>query len=159
MRRTIVVLLSSVVLLAVLVGPASARTLTVRSDPNDTPDHPDIRKVSTDVSRRSVFVSIRSWERFRAVDAFLVVLDTRGDIGPDRVIEMLPGQCVAEKTEPDITFIGDRDSRRLGPRELACRLPVGWFGIRKPVRFAVNNSHLGDRHNDRAPNRDRYVGL
>jgi hypothetical protein len=56
-------------------------------------------------------------------------------------------------------MIGERNSRRPAVRERACRLPTGWFGIRKPVRFVVLNAESGFPTSDRAPNRGRYIGL
>lgn len=161
MARAIRMALSAVLVLGVLAGPASARTLTVRSDPDDTPSRPDIRKVWTDVSPRGVFINIGAWERVRTRDDFKVVLDTRGDLDYDRLIDVVAGRCVVWKVEGGFLgdLVGERPSRRPGVRERACRLPTGWFVIGKTVRFIVENAEVGVPTDDRAPNRGRYIGL
>jgi hypothetical protein len=163
MRRAIGVLVSVVLVSAAFVGQASARSLTVRHDPDDTRRTPDIRKVSTDILRRGVFISIGTWDRLTGPrDRFTVLLDTRGDLAWDRALDVLPGNCVMWDFDDNGTlgeFIGDRNSRRVGVRERACRVPTGWFAIRKPVRFTVLNNEVGLANDDRAPNHGRYVGL
>lgn len=162
MRRAIGVLVSVVLVSAAFAGPASARSLTVRRDPNDTRSTPDIRKVSTDITRRGVFISIGTWDRLRVPrDEFTVLLDTRGDLTYDRALDVLAGNCVMWEIEDGSLggTIGDRTSRRIGPRERACLVPTGWFAITKPARFAVLNAQIGVSSDDRAPDRGRYVGL
>lgn len=169
MRRAIGVLVSLVLVSVVLVsaafvGPASARSLTVRHDPNDTRSElPDIRKVSTDITHRGVFISIGTWDRLRIPrDRFTVLLDTRGDLAWDRALDVLPGRCAMWDFDDNGTlgsFIGDRNSRRIGTRERACLVPAGWLRSRKPVRFAALNNEVGLSADDRAPDRGRYVGL
>ena len=160
-RLTVAILLASTLALAA-VSPAMAGSPTVRSDPNDTRSRPDIRKVSTDVSRRrGVSLQIETWDAIRN-DGFGIILDTRGSPDPDRLVEMNVFGCRVEKLNRNGSlgaFIGQRDTRRPGRRTVSCRIPTGWFGIRTTVRFIVKSEFPGVRHEDRAPDDRRYVGL
>lgn len=151
------------VLLGTLLAPATARTLTVRTDPNDTFQPPDVRKTWSDLSSRYVYLRIGSWDRMRERDArFIVVLDTRGEGAADRIVEIVRRQCLAWKAGPNRTlgrFIGEREATRPDGRSVACRLPVGWFGVRKTVSFVVRSGSAGEQHRDRAPNEGQYEGL
>jgi hypothetical protein len=161
LRRTVATMGCTALVLAMAAGIASARTLTVRSDPNDIAGRPDIRKVATDVSPRGVYLGLRAFERVRTRDEFAVFLDTRGDLDFERVVDVLAGRCVVWEIDEGSLggTVGDRPSRRPGVRQRACLLPRGWFDITKPVRFAVINAEVGYPNTDRAPNRGRYVGL
>jgi hypothetical protein len=156
------VLPTSVVVLAMLAGPASARSLTIRSDPDDTHGVFDIRKVSTDASPSEVFIQITTWDRLRHRDAsFSVLLDTRGSPGYDRAVETSGGDCVVEKWDENGlgAAIGRRHARFPGTRNVDCSFPAGWFKIHKTVRFFVKSGVLGSPHADRAPNDHLYQGL
>ena len=163
--RRLTYVLAFAVALGLLMGPASARTLRVRTDPNDTFQPPDIRKVWSDLARRDVYVRVGAWDRLRArASGFIVVLDTRGNRRDDRVVEVsgAGNQCLVWKADDDGTlgdFIGERPATRPDRRAIACRMPAGWFRITKPVRFIVKSGIAGDRHRDRAPNRLHYIGL
>lgn len=52
--------------------------------------------------------------------------------------------------------VGRRDARRTTERSISCKLPLGWFDIRKTVRF--HEFGVGDDL-DRAPNAGHYIGL
>lgn len=163
MRRVAGVILVTVVIGA-LVSPASARTLRVRTDPNDTFQPPDIRRVWTDQNRRGVYVRVGAWDRLRSRHGFIVLLDTRRDAIEDRIVELsgTGRQCLVWKADPDGTFgdfIGERRATRPNGRSIACLAPNGWFGTTKTVRFFVKSGIGGERHRDRAPNRRHYVGL
>ena len=145
--------------LAMMSSPASARTLETRTDRNDTTGTPDIRKVSSNILRRSVVVALGAWGRLRTQDEFAVILDTRGDRQSDRLIDVVAGACEVYRLGAAVKPIGDRDSRRLDARTRGCRLPKAWFDITKPVRFAVQNSKYGFPRSDRAPDRAWYLGL
>ncbi|MGI8478326.1 MAG: hypothetical protein ACR2M2_00450 [Gaiellaceae bacterium] len=161
MRRIAQVLLALGVILAMVPSPASARSLTVRTDPDDTRSMPDIRKVWSDVSPSGVVVKIGTWDRLRSRDErFSVVLDTRGSVDYDRIIEVGPA-CVVEKLRNGSLGrpFGQRPAHRPSKRTISCLLPTGWFGIRKTVRFVVLTGAAGEPHDDRAPNDRRFVGL
>jgi len=161
-RRTVATLLASTLALALAAaGPAVAGSPTVRSDPNDTRSRPDTRKVWTDVSRRGVFFQVGTWDAIRN-DGFGIILDTRATPDPDRLVEMNGFGCTVQELDRDGSlgaFIGRRDARRPGRRAISCRVPTGWFGIRTTVRFLVKSELAGMRHQDRAPDDRRYVGL
>jgi hypothetical protein len=147
MRRLTMMLLSSVVVLALLPDAASARSLTVRTDPNDTPGAPDIRKVWSDASRAAVSIKIGTWGRLRSSrHRFSVLLDTRGSYDFDRIIEISGGECIVEKVDDGFLgdFVGGRHARRPSSRTLACRLPREWFGITRTVRFVVLTGVAGE---------------
>jgi hypothetical protein len=161
--RRIVILLACIgMLVTALAGSASARSLTVHRDPNDTPRTPDIRRVWTGLPPFHVYIRIGAWERMRRNDArFAILLDTHGSYGFDRVIEISGGVCVVEGYGPDGLggLIGKRDARRPGGREIACNMPRSWFGIHRIVRTVVFSETLGEENVDRAPNEGRYLGL
>jgi hypothetical protein len=161
MRRIVTVLLSSIVVLAMQASPGSARSLTVRTDPNDTASQPDIRKVWSGLSVKGVYIRIGAWERLGGHGRFSVLLDTRGSLEYDRIIEISGGDCVVEKIESGSlgAFIGRRGAHRPSPHSISCRPPAAWFKIRKVVRFAVLTGTAGESHDDRAPNAGRYIGL
>jgi hypothetical protein len=48
-----------------LSGPATASTLRVRVDRNDSPSKLDIHKVITNLSDTTMYLRLRSWDRFR----------------------------------------------------------------------------------------------
>ena len=161
-RRTVTTLLASALALALAAGsPAVAGSPTVRSDPNDMRSRPDIRRVWTDVSRRGVFLQVGTWDAIRN-DGFSIILDTRASPDPDRLVEMTVFGCRVVKLNRNGSLgalIGRRDARRPGRRTISCRVPTGWFGIRTTVRFLVKSELAGVRHEDRAPDDRRYVGL
>lgn len=159
-RRTVATLLASTLALTA-ASSATAGSLTVRSDPDDTRGRPDIRKVTTGVSRQGVSLQVGTWDAIRN-DEFDIILDTRASPDPDRLVEMNVFGCRVEKLNRDGSlgaFIGERDARRPGRRTISCRVPTGWLGIRTTVRFLVRSELAGVRHDDRAPDDRRYAGL
>jgi hypothetical protein len=162
MRRSLVVLIA-VTLLASLPGLASARSLKVRFDPNDSPAHTDIRRVVSDLSESTVYLRIGSWERFHRWDAdggYQVWLDSGGDRRLDRLVEIYANEggftCLVEVVsggDPS-AFVGDLPATRPTPRSVACSLPRSWFPrIHRAVRFIV----FAQR--DRAPDRGMFIWL
>jgi hypothetical protein len=162
-RRMVTVVLSWVMAVAVIGGSASAGSLTVRTDPNDTRHVPDISAVWSDVSPSGLYIRIGTWDRLRHHDAaFVVLLETRGVPEYDRIIEISGGECVVEKIDADGSlgeFIGRRKARFPGRKAIVCRVPTGWFAIRETVRFVVKSGFLGSPLDDRAPDDGRYIGL
>jgi hypothetical protein len=160
-RRAVTAVL--VVMMAMVVHwPASAASVIVRGDPNDTRFALDIRNVWTDRSSRDVFLRIGTWDRWRnGKGMFLVQLDTHGSKVLDVQIEVLPGSdCLVER--PDGHTIGTRQSHRPDHRTIKCRMPARWFHIHKVVRFQVkSDDSSGGLPYDRAPNKGqgRFVGL
>src|SRR4051812_25745360 len=149
-------------------APASARSALVRRDPNDSAASLDIRKVQTNVTRRRVFFDLTMWNRFTLQDIghppfMTVYMDTRRPYGLDRRVLFRHNpnrttKCQVFHLGRSKTFIGQRRATKPGPSAIACRLPARWFGIQKPVEFAVRVQGF-DRLRDRAPNVGRYVGL
>ncbi len=159
--RRVISLLATIGLVAgMMASLASARSLTLRTDPDDTHSLPDIRKVWSDVSG-AVYIRIRTWDQRYRDRSFSVLLDTTGSYRFDRIIEISGRDCVVEKLENGYLgdFIGKRGSTRPGMRDIACQVPAGWFSIDKPVRFVVKSGTAGSPHDDRAPNARRYIGL
>ena len=160
MKRMTLVLMATIVALVTTSASVSARTIEVRTDPNDTHGL-DIRKVWSNVGRSGVFLRIGAWERLRRYGVG-VILDTTGTPDFDRIVEISGGHpsCVVEELNDGFLgdFIGRRPGSR-GPRAVACHLPTGWFHIRKTVGFVVLTGTAGSPHADRAPNRGRYLGL
>ena len=153
-------LIAALAVATLLGGPASARSLTVRSDPDDETSRPDIRKVWTDETPTRFFVRIGAWQRLRQRDGgFWVALDTRSSRKFDRLIDIEAGTCTVWRLvrgSPD-RFIGRRDASRPDRRSVACDLPKSWFRGGKTVRFLVVASRLVNP--DRAPNGNLYRGF
>jgi hypothetical protein len=160
MRKTLVLVLS-IVVMASLYGTASAWTLRVRHDPNDTPRRPDIRKISTDLTATQLFIKISTWQRFGPRDAYFISrLDTSGTKDYDRILELYGGgdgpTCLLEKY-PSFVVVGDRPARRSDARSVSCVFPRDWFPrIQRAVRFYVSTPHDGAGGRDRAPNLGVY---
>ena len=158
MRRRTMALTALVLALVVLAGPASAASITVRPDPDDSSSSLDIRKVWSDAAPSGVLIRVGTWNAMRFREGiFLVELDTQGSPAYDLQIEIMPGLCLVEKLDGE--FIGRRDPTRPDPRDITCRMPTGWFGIEKTVRFVVLSVDGSGRTLDRAPNDRRFVGL
>ena len=158
-RRSIV-LLVGMALLTAMLGSAEARSLRIRHDRNDSRSKTDIRRVVSDLSTRSVYLRIDTWQRFHQ-GYFVVWFDSSGDAGYDRVLEIYKGRgrftCLLEKafrgsTDPG-EFVGDRRAQRPNERGVTCRLPRTWFPrIHRMVRFYMISA---GEETDRAP--DRWV--
>jgi hypothetical protein len=148
-----------------LSGMAEARSsLKVRSDPNDSAHRMDVRRVVTDLSARTVFVRIDSWQRYRLQKTsgfYTVVLDSGGDPGFDRVIWIQYGRCeVSVFKDGELgRVVGTQRATRANRRSITCAVPRTWFPrINRAVRFRV---YLVDdnRYRDLAPDRGLYIWL
>jgi hypothetical protein len=144
--------------LGAMTSSARARSLTVRSDPNDSFSVVDLRKISTDLSATHVFLKFSSWQRFKrsTMDQVGFYLDSAGTYRFDAFVEFFPGHrrltCIAQRY-PGGRVIGRRAAHRPSRTEASCELPRGWFNIDRTVRFQVLT---GD---DRAPDRGSYHRL
>jgi hypothetical protein len=142
-----------------LLESASARTPTVRRDPNDSDDPHDIRKVVTDITSTHAVLRIGLWEPARPWGGgqIIVWMDTHGTRRLDRYVTFQRRRCsVQEFKAGDYRYIGHRYVQLRGERSIGCKLPLGWFDIDKTVRFWVFLGGLTDE----APNWKRYyVGL
>ena len=157
MRR---ILLSMVTVVAVvsLSGSAAASTLRVRIDPNDSSSKLDIHKVITNLSGTTVYLRLKSWDRFTPRDMgrqiWVFVLDTVGTYRLDRdvVIYQRDGRLGCQVFEQNSPIqIGRRQATRPDRKSAACHLPRRWFGhIDRAVRF---RALLYRRHHviDKAP--------
>jgi hypothetical protein len=160
--RRLTILAVALALSLLLAGSASARSLRMRTDPNDSPGSADIRKVWTDASQ-GVFVRISTWKRVSNRRAsYTVALDTKGSRDYDFTIGM-SGHFGEVSTVDEHRFVtgdvGQRRVRRINPRTFAFLGPRGWFDLEKPVRFVVLARTTGGRRRDRAPNVGRYIRL
>lgn len=162
MRRVLVMTLS-ILVIGALGGSASARTLRVRLDPNDSTSNLDIHKVITDLSASNVYLRIDSWNRFaprRMQGEYVFFMDTFGSKEFDRIVEIYGGlgkhlTCLVENAK--FKAIGDLHATRSSGRSVACNLPRAWFGhIDRAVRFqAAIGFPPTRRARDHAP--DRWV--
>jgi hypothetical protein len=150
-----------------VAGPAGAWSLRIRTDGNDSDMRADIRRVVTDLTPRTVFFRIDTWQRFHPAGQnayFIVRLDAGGDRELDRVLEIYRGPhgytCLLEESEPGGdpgAVLGDRRARRENLRSVECRLPRSWFPrIQRAVRFYVKS--VGSP-SDRAPDQGLYLWL
>lgn len=152
----------AILAVALTLGPmtssARARSLTIRSDPNDSSAVVDLRKISTDLSATHVFLKFSSWQRFNrwTMDQVGFYLDSTGTDRFDVFVEFFPEDrrmvCIAQRY-PGGGVIGRRTARRPSRTEASCELPSGWFDIDSTVRFKVLTG------GDRAPDRGSYHGL
>lgn len=163
MRRCLVVVL---MLLAIgsMAAAADASTLRVRLDPNDSSSNLDIHEVITNLSDSTVYLRLRSWERFRPWDmreGWGFLLDTFGNREFDRWVELVPDKygldCIVEDWH-DGHVIGRRLATRPDRKSGACHLPRAWFGhIDRAVRFqAFIEFPSSYRAGDDAPNHGVY---
>jgi hypothetical protein len=145
---------------ALSAGNASARSLTIRHDPNDVHSSLDIRTVWSDLADGRVYLRIRSWDQLATREiAYNVSLDTRGSDEYDRLLQIFGDDCVLFRSPAVGQGIGSRPSHRPDHRDVSCNLPAGWFHIRKAVRFRVDSVPGSRKHPDRAPDHGRYIGL
>lgn len=165
MRRIVGVVISGL-LLASLTGPASAGSLKVRFDPNDS-GSPDIRKVSSDFTSSHVYLQVRTWGRVMRRDQglgfyLLIRLDTVGSprVDLDVEINFLDAgglACFVFDVGDVIPGYSDRVGVRRASRTrntVTCNLPRRWFGeVHRAVRFSVRS------YADRAPDEGMYRWL
>jgi hypothetical protein len=158
MRKTLVLVLSMFIM-ASLYGTASAWTLRVRHDPQETQARGDIRKVSSDLTAQRMFLEVSTWRRMGKHFYFIFYLDTNGSKAYDRFIELgassLPTwKCVVEDYRTG-ALIGHLRVKRPNPRSVGCVIPRSWFSrIHRAVRFHVVNA-AGPPY-DHAPNHGEY---
>ena len=166
-RRAAVAAFVAAMMIGSVAGPAGAWSLRIRTDGNDSDARADIRRVVTDLTPRTVFFRIDTWQRFHPAGQnayFIVRFDAGGDRELDRVLEIYRGPhgytCLLEESEPGGdpgAVLGDRRARRDNLRSVECRLPRSWFPrIQRAVRFYVRT--LGSP-SDRAPNEGLYRWL
>ena len=153
MRRIIVV--GSV--LSMLLGatvPASAGSVKVRTDPNDSRSVLDIRKVITNLTARRMRLQIATGTAYDIWDVprgmgYAISLDTVGNRDRDVLVELLRNgdhfDCLVESSDGDFH---SRRGVRPNHRSAACLLPRSWFEIHRRVRFHV----WIEDGSDRAPN-------
>ena len=158
MRKTLVLVLS-MFMVASLYGTASAWTLRVRYDPQESQRRGDIRKVSSDLTARRIFLEVSTWRRLGSYFYFVIHLDTSGSKAYDRVIELgstgyPPWKCVVEDY-PSPALIGHLEPRRPNSRTVGCAIPRSWFPrIHRAVRFRVDSPYSPPY--DRAPDHGVY---
>jgi hypothetical protein len=164
MRRLLLLVLV-VITVGSITGSAVASTLRVRLDPNDSSSNLDIHKVITNLSNTTLYLRLKSWDRFKPREmhgnwAFL--LDTVGDGSFDRAVIIDNGRrgivCDVWNSH---RLIGHRLATRPDRKSAACHLPRAWFGhIDRAVRFrALVASRRSGPPLDRAPNRGVYRWL
>lgn len=161
--RRLLVLIVMVITVVSVSGAASASTLRIRLDPNDSSSKLDIHKVITNLSDTTMYLRLKSWDRFslREMDGHIWVfnLDTVGNRRLDRqvVIHQVHGRIgcqVFEYNSPNL--IGQRPATRPDRKSAACHLPRGWFGhIDRAVRFQAL-LYPRNRATDRAPDHGVY---
>ena len=156
------------ILLVIVIGifsmPAFASTLRVRVDANDSSSNMDIHKVITHLSKTTMYLRLRSWERFRAADMrenWAFVLDTHGTRKFDRYVDIAHGRhgilCTVYKGQ-GLHAVGHRRAIRPDGRSAACHLPRAWFGhIDRAVRFQAGIAFATSRSaEDAAPDHGVY---
>lgn len=154
--RKILVLALSMLMLASLSGTASAWTLRVRHDPQETQARKDIRKVSSDLTAQRMFLQVSTWRRIGTFYLFIFYLDTNGSKAYDRSIELGRGgslpDCVVRSRAGRI--VGNGRVSRANHRSVGCVIPRSLFPrIHRAVRFHVVTV---DSPRDRAPNHGDY---
>jgi hypothetical protein len=155
--RKFLVLVLSMFMVTSLYGTASAWTLRVRHDPQETQARGDIRKVSSDLTARRMFLEVSTWRRTGSRYLFLFSLDTSGSKAYERVIELglggsRPPTCIVHGRAGFI--IGDAQVTRPNHRSVGCVIPRSWFPrIHRAVRFHVVSFNPP---RDRAPNHGDY---
>ena len=156
-------LIAVVLLIGSVSVPALASTLRVRHDPNDSSSNLDIHKVITNLSDTTVYVRVRSWDRFKLRDMrqeWDLSLDTFGSPEADRGLTISHGRhgivCTVYSLHTG-NQLGLRLATRPDRKSAACHLPRAWFGhIDRAVRFRVFAFSLrSGRVTDKAPGHGR----
>src|SRR3954462_240053 len=147
MRRLLVPLVMVLSVGAVSTS-ASASTLGVRVDANDSRSNLDIHKVITNLSPTTMYLRVRSWDRFSYLsmgEECDFSLDTFGSPAVDRAVAIFPAPhgivCVVHNLHAGAGQPGYSPAIRAtrpDRRSAACHLPRSWFGhIDRAVRFRV----------------------
>ena len=161
MRKTLVLGLS-IFMMVSLYGTASAWTLRVRHDPRETQLRWDIRKVSSDLTARKMFLQVTTWGRWKNRTLLNYDLDTNGTREFDRIVQVGVRRhhlvCAVFSHEGS-HLIGFLRPNRPNPRTIGCVIPRSWFPrIHRAVRFRVGVYGPPDyRLDDRAPNHGLYL--
>jgi hypothetical protein len=142
--RRLLVLIVMVITVGSISGLAAASTLRVRVDANDSSSNLDIHKVITNLSATTMYLRVRSWDRFKAGEMrqdWDFSLDTFGSPEPDRGVGITHGPrgivCTVYSLHTGAQ-LGYRLATRPDGRSAACHLPRAWFGhIDRAVRFRV----------------------
>ena len=141
--RRIIVVCSVISMLLGATAPASAGSLKVRTDPNDSRSVLDIRKVITNLTARRMRLQIATGRAYDIWDVprgmgYAISLDTVGNRDRDVVVELLRNgdhfDCLVESSDGDFH---SRRGVRPSHRSAACLLPRSWFEIHRRVRFHV----------------------
>ena len=144
-------------------GPVEARSLRIRHDPNEaTHGEPDIRRVVSDLSTRTVYLRIDTCGySVIATDTSRPCSSTQAETGTgtasSRSSEEGMDTCVACREGDGIgtPVVGERRASRPLQRSVACALLRSWFPrIHRAVRFYAQTLNY-----DRAPNRGVYRWL
>ena len=154
--RRVLVLIVTIVVVASLSSSAAANTLRVRVDLNDSSSKLDIHKVVSNLSRTTVYLRLKSWDRFSPREMggqiWVIVLDTVGTPRLDRdvVIYQHHGRIGCQVFEYNAPIeIGQRAATRPDRKSAACHLPRRWFGhIDRAVRFRAllyRRNHVIDK--------------
>src|SRR4051795_4883576 len=141
--RRLLVSIAIVLTVASMSGSATASTLRVRLDANDSSSNLDIHKVITNLSDTTMYLRLKSWDRFKpremAENNWVFVLDTVGTHRLDRTVVIYHhvGGIVCGGFKYNTPFqIGRRLATRPAGKSAECHLPSGWFGhIDRAVRF------------------------
>src|SRR4051812_22181799 len=133
--RRLLVPIAIALTVASISGSAMASTLRVRLDPNDSRSNLDIHKVITNLSDTTMYLRLKSWERFKAREMrvnWAFELDTLGTRDFDREVVIRRGVrgivCYAWNAH-FAHLIGHRDATRPDPKS-----------DRKSTR--LNSSHM-----------------
>jgi hypothetical protein len=155
--RRLLVPITIVILIGSLSGSAGASTLRVRVDANDSSSNLDIHKVITNLSATTMYLRLKSWDRFKLREMrniWVLVLDTVGTHRPDRTVVIYrhaDGIACAVFDYNTPFQLGRRLATRPDGKSAACHLPRDWFGhIDRAVRFRAA-TYRGRHAIDKAP--------
>lgn len=160
--RRLVMLVVTLIVVVCLSEPAGASTLRVRVDANDSASRLDIHKTITNLSATTMYLRLKSWDRFKPrqmTEGWDFALDTVGGPRFDRSVMIVPFgrriECVVKRWRGG-TVIGMRRATRPDGKSAACHLPRTWFGhIDRAVRFTARIQFPLSR-GDLAPNHGVY---
>ena len=162
--RRLLMPLAIVLAVGSITGPVEATTVRVRLDANDSRSNLDIHKVITNLSNTTMYLRLKSWDRFKHSemrDNWAFLLDTVGDGSFDRAVIIARARrgilCSVWNSH---RMLAHRLAARPDRKSAACHLPRAWFGhIQRAVRFrAVVATRTGPAL-DKAPERHEYRGI